>query len=913
MIAESRFTDGLVMDLSPENTPNTCLTNALNATYVTMNGNELQLQNDMGNAKFGAYLPQGYVPLGITQLGGIIYVISYNPTSGKTQIGSFPSPQNTFDASTDLEEQGPELNYFCNRLQYKQVYNDYVLQPGDKFVFQFLTKEAVLLPYLYNKNLFKQELSEKELAECVKSFIKFDIGTVSQEGKLIYLTDLRNNYIVKNTNIIEEDYNIYNSTISGNLALVLTKVFCNNTTLQVLATAIEDNTQFKLQYIYTFLSYDKFVPSKIIHYINNNPTEIQYNDKGTIITPETEPTIEWYRNNERNMYKVSYSNIFSKDAFENGQLSLKVAAYKTIDGQNFNLTSEQSQYIDLNKLDTGNVQLTQYQYNIETLSATINFSSQVYLQIGEYLDNIVVNIYESDNDTPIFISETFTTLDSCTFNIPYKDKFKANNLYVADFVYTIGSNKLEQLRKEHITRWLITENGIFNDTMQDYHGHVDIPYWKKSVTTTLKLNQDTITGDYDELIGLSQAVLIKVLETHTFNNAILTTQIELDSNVAHIKCKEAKTDQVIQFSDGLTDTGTKLETNLTYKDLIITNTQPVKFSFNYNIEGDRITKVDAGNKNILNTLRGFYPEVYENLGHVEYNASLQALNNSSLSNKVNQQEQALVQIALAIDNNYPSEQGRFVTDPYNKEYKYIYGIVAAHKFENDITILTTNQGNLGGVSPSQVFDVLRTLYTYKTNQKLTYYTLNSNDYRASTVSSINISKAIDITSLDFTIILNEQTLQEAMKNFVFNITKLPDALSVSFVEDTSQISTHYINMPSIPADNVKEHLTLSSYNSLLIKDNTIKELSQSYVVNNLYYYHDDIIDPFNKEFIIDGYKYNGSKFYLMSDGHIEVEYDARLLYRYLPQSDAINEEVSRQICNINTNAITEVTIEEVQQ
>jgi hypothetical protein len=39
--------------------------------------------------------------------------------------------------------------------------------------------------------------------------------------------------------------------------------------------------------------------------------------------------------------------------------------------------------------------------------------------------------------------------------------------------------------------------------MQDYHGSVNIPYWKKSITTTLNLNDDTITGDYDDLIGLS--------------------------------------------------------------------------------------------------------------------------------------------------------------------------------------------------------------------------------------------------------------------------------------------------------------------------------------------------------------------------------------------------------------------------
>ena len=47
--ATNRFTKGLVMDFSPENTKNELLTHALNATLLTFNGNELSLQNDMGN------------------------------------------------------------------------------------------------------------------------------------------------------------------------------------------------------------------------------------------------------------------------------------------------------------------------------------------------------------------------------------------------------------------------------------------------------------------------------------------------------------------------------------------------------------------------------------------------------------------------------------------------------------------------------------------------------------------------------------------------------------------------------------------------------------------------------------------------------------------------------------------------
>ena len=38
------------------------------------------LQNDMGNGRVEtAFLPPGYVPVGMKEHGGIIYVASYNP------------------------------------------------------------------------------------------------------------------------------------------------------------------------------------------------------------------------------------------------------------------------------------------------------------------------------------------------------------------------------------------------------------------------------------------------------------------------------------------------------------------------------------------------------------------------------------------------------------------------------------------------------------------------------------------------------------------------------------------------------------------------------------------------------------------------------------------------------------------
>jgi hypothetical protein len=116
------FTGGLIKDLNPIATPNDVLTDALNATLITFNGNETMLQNDMGNTNLTYYprtwesiqsedntdkdykevvskirekvkLKEGYIPIGMKEHGDIIYIVSYNPKENRTEIGSFPGPE----------------------------------------------------------------------------------------------------------------------------------------------------------------------------------------------------------------------------------------------------------------------------------------------------------------------------------------------------------------------------------------------------------------------------------------------------------------------------------------------------------------------------------------------------------------------------------------------------------------------------------------------------------------------------------------------------------------------------------------------------------------------------------------------------------------------------------------------------
>lgn len=98
--ASNIFTDGLVTDLHPLTTAENKLTDALNATTITFNGNEMILQNDMGNTLIQDTstgnvmgLSDGFVPVGMKEYGGVLYIASMNPSTGEGELGTIPSPK----------------------------------------------------------------------------------------------------------------------------------------------------------------------------------------------------------------------------------------------------------------------------------------------------------------------------------------------------------------------------------------------------------------------------------------------------------------------------------------------------------------------------------------------------------------------------------------------------------------------------------------------------------------------------------------------------------------------------------------------------------------------------------------------------------------------------------------------------
>lgn len=244
----NRFTKGMILDFSPENTENKVLTHALNATLLTFNGNELSLQNDMGNSRVeSAYLPDGYIPVGTCEYGGIIYIVSYNPLEDKSQIGCFPSPERVISRDElGLEEVCITKDFFQeidkgiitgkinHNTQYVLLKNSN-LNPGDKFIIYADNIQNEKLKDLYYKS---QPVSNPVIA--------LNVVSIEDSGKIVYLNntvkqyskgdysyhilqsqlDKNNKFTEINTDIdsyrdvLNSGYNVFRSKTSGKLAIL---------------------------------------------------------------------------------------------------------------------------------------------------------------------------------------------------------------------------------------------------------------------------------------------------------------------------------------------------------------------------------------------------------------------------------------------------------------------------------------------------------------------------------------------------------------------------------------------------------------------------------------------------------------------------------------------------------------------
>lgn len=202
--ATSIFSDGLMSDLHPINTPKSVLTDCLNGTYITYNGNEFILQNDMGNYELkNCKLSTNFIPVGIKSYADILYIVSYNPLTKEVEIGSYPSPRRIFSTGTGEKNKSltpfllePDVIYEYTELietQKQPLYifgketNDdsFKLFPGDEFKIDFGNKE---LEFIYQHLNFYIIDDDNKLYDIDDSEI-YLLDELSEDERKKYLTE----------------------------------------------------------------------------------------------------------------------------------------------------------------------------------------------------------------------------------------------------------------------------------------------------------------------------------------------------------------------------------------------------------------------------------------------------------------------------------------------------------------------------------------------------------------------------------------------------------------------------------------------------------------------------------------------------------------------------------------------------
>lgn len=468
--AINTFAQGLVMDINPLVAPNDGVCNALNATLITMNGNENVLQNDMGNGRVEtAFLPEGYVPLGTTELGGIIYIVSYNPLNKKCQIGSFPSPERNIstDKVINLNQaiDNPDFKYDAQTgaLVYylkKELNEGLTFNPGDKFIVYGDTIDANFA------NLYDEASYTPDKMSTAKNYtLKLDIGTVTDTGKLVKFENLKQynitykdptdptkeiqgtyhifQYSGEDTqnpdldeyrSLVSQPYNIFSSKISGSLVLIAELVQFNDfdVSLKHTFTTVTENDQtykmYKPKVTFTFSGDYPFIPKGVI-------CEVSLIKGNEQITTETfdysilDSDISSQLARDNTFYEVELQEILTKSVltkvqdiaksgyFDTGQRNEEyVIKYKFTPCMNWGPVSYLSVtgQIDLDKLGTGYIEVNQWRYYNEENKCNLTWGLEIYEEEGYTVDKVTMKFTR-------FVTPTST--ETATYQVNNKSSY----------------------------------------------------------------------------------------------------------------------------------------------------------------------------------------------------------------------------------------------------------------------------------------------------------------------------------------------------------------------------------------------------------------------------------------------------------------------------------------------------------
>ena len=639
MTAKSTFGDGLIMDFAPDNTQATCLTHALNATLLTMNGNELSLQNDMGNGRVEtAYLPEGYIPVGTCEFGDIIYIVSYNPITNKSQIGCFPSPERNISSKElsgikttfNLEEFTKSTEFGFRETisnSVKRVIYDNRLNPGDKFI--------VHSGDIYNNISRISDYGNKShiIGAFPKQF-KINVVAIEDSGKINYLNnDLKwydNFYINQEStnnsdkpdidsyrNLLSSGYSVFQSKVSGKLAILieLERIQNFSSTYEVLKSSAKQTDSIEPTNV-NFQQYDIYVN------FNWQTNNLDVNPKSIVIYD-----FEW-ASNSGDIDKAGYYYVNGNQSIE--KVKLPVTKADTKKYIELEITG-QANTDDYDKFLSSNYQAASNQYKGYT-KITQQIENGIPEEGKYYLDlhHIVEGKYYNNKGELVDPEE----VKDCIVNNYFKSSITKNGFTINIPDTDSKGNKID--RRDLILSFKVApmmEYGVLSDLVQTHYidfskigsGEINLEgyrYYIGENLCTLQIDSSIYPEDnkgvaeievqfYDNQ-GLCAKYFINNLVSYS---GIITEYIPLNGNSSNYKLSKQDGKKLIphagqMFTDG--NIPKNVDTTLSYVYLLKTDKlKPVEVT--YDKEKDIFYKVDDPDKQKV-TISSTSPIFYNDAG-----------------------------------------------------------------------------------------------------------------------------------------------------------------------------------------------------------------------------------------------------------------------------------------------------------
>lgn len=589
--ASNTFNKGMKMDLNPLNTPNDVMTSCLNGTIITYNGNEYCLQSDMGNGRVEtAYLPAGYIPVGMAEFGGIIYVVSYNPLIGKSQIGSFPSPERNID-STEISQAVIQLSNadfgFTNKASVFYVQkdlHDIKLNPGDKFIVYASTGDV-------SGNINKlYDCLHDDANAITNKMVQLSIATITDEGKIVKLNNLRRydvaggKYIIpemtRNSStgipdlesyrsVVSSPYNVFNNRVSGKLVLVaeLLTIDSFNVSIDYIMTSGKATDVIKDVNIVINVDYES--DEDIFMYainaeLNDSDTgdasgHFMWVDNQGAISPGSMDSTDNVRANETPLLMYTIKDYDTKERPE------RTVEYTITPCMMFGPINylAKSGIIQIDKIGTGYMELYEWRYYRDNENMQLSWAFQAYPESGHFIKNVkfIMSCYVDES-----------TIETIKYNVSSKKSYNGSfteNIPFNKEHYKISDNKT--LKPDKLYFVTIEVQYCKEDNPENTDKYV---YFHRWMYTSDEFNQEYISGVIPDFIVLYPDLMIgatsdikfdKRAETETFTQlGQIVSDISSGTITQPSECETASVTEIFnQLSiSGTIKTEAKTKTNM---------------------------------------------------------------------------------------------------------------------------------------------------------------------------------------------------------------------------------------------------------------------------------------------------------------------------------------------------------------